>query len=44
MDELDVDMYSGTYTRSISTKQNSGELRVFAMGYIDHRTLVVENR
>lgn len=42
MDELDVDLYSGTYTRSISTKQNSGELRVFALGYIDHRTLVLK--
>jgi hypothetical protein len=42
MDELDVDLYSGTYTRSINTKQNSGELRVFAIGYIDHRTLVLK--
>ncbi len=42
MDELDVDIYSGTYTRSISTKQNSGELRVFAMGYIDHRRLILK--
>jgi len=42
MDELDVDMYSGAYTRSISTKRNSAELRVFAMGYIDHRTLVLK--
>jgi hypothetical protein len=39
MDELDVDIYSGTYTRSISTKQNAGEFRFFAIGYIDHRTL-----
>ena len=44
MDELDVDIYAGTYTRSISTKQNAGELRVFAMGYIDHRTLRPQNR
>jgi hypothetical protein len=42
MDELDVDIYSGTYTRSISTKQNAGELRIFAMGYIDHRTLALK--
>jgi alginate export protein len=42
MDELDVDLYSGAYTRSISTKQNAGELRVFALGYIDHRTLVLK--
>ena len=43
MDELDVDIYSGTYTRSISTRQNAGELRIFAMGYIDHRTLVLKS-
>ncbi len=42
MDELDVDIYSGTYTRSISTGENAGELRIFAMGYIDHRTLVLK--
>ncbi len=42
LDELDVDIYAGTYTRSISSKQNAGELRVFAMGYIDHRTLVLK--
>jgi hypothetical protein len=34
MDELDVDIYSGTYTRLIGTKQNAGVLRVFAMGYV----------
>jgi Alginate export len=42
MDELDVDMYAGAYTRSVSTQKNSAELRVFAMGYIDHRTLVLK--
>ncbi len=42
MDELDVDIYAGTYTRSVSSKQNAGEFRVFAMGYIDHRTLVLK--
>lgn len=42
MDELDVDIYAGTYTRSISSKHNAGELRIFAMGYIDHRTLVLK--
>jgi hypothetical protein len=26
----------------MGTKQNAGELRVFAMGYIDHRTLVLK--
>ena len=42
MDELDVDIYAGTYTRSINTKKSAGELRVFGMGYIDHRTLVLK--
>jgi hypothetical protein len=42
MDELDVDTYYGAYTRSITTSQSAGELRVFALGYIDHRTLVLK--
>jgi hypothetical protein len=42
MDELDVDTYYGAYTRSVHAGQNSGELRVFALGYIDHRTLVLK--
>lgn len=42
MDELDVDTYYGAYTRSVTTPHSSGELRVFAMGYIDHRTLVLK--
>jgi hypothetical protein len=42
IDELDVDIYSGAYTRSVTTAQSAGELRVFAMGYIDHRTTVLK--
>jgi len=42
MDELDVDTYYGAYTRSVSSGENAGELRVFALGYIDHRTLVLK--
>jgi len=42
MDELDVDVYSGAYTRSISSSRNVGELRLFAVGYVDHRTLVLK--
>jgi hypothetical protein len=42
MDELDVDTYYGAYTRSVTTAQSAGELRVFALGYIDHRTLVLK--
>lgn len=42
MDELDVDTYYGAYTRSIHTRQHAGELRVFGLGYIDHRTRVLK--
>ena len=42
MGELDVDTYYGAYTRSVTSKQTAGELRVFALGYIDHRTLVLK--
>jgi len=42
IDELDVDTYYGAYTRSVKTSQSAGELRVFALGYIDHRTTVLK--
>ncbi|MFZ1141709.1 MAG: alginate export family protein [Candidatus Sulfotelmatobacter sp.] len=42
MDELQVDTYYGAYTRSVATQHSAGELRVFALGYIDHRTLVLK--
>ncbi len=42
MGELDVDTYYGAYTRSVSTGSSAGELRVFALGYIDHRTTVLK--
>jgi hypothetical protein len=42
MDELDVDTYYGAYTRSVTSGQSAGELRVFALGYIDHRTTVLK--
>lgn len=42
MDELDVDTYYGAYTRSVTTPHSAGELRVFAIGYIDHRTMVLK--
>jgi hypothetical protein len=42
MDELDVDIYYGAYTRSVNTQQSAGELRLFALGYIDHRTTVLK--
>ncbi|HTV58580.1 MAG TPA: alginate export family protein [Verrucomicrobiae bacterium] len=42
MGELDVDAYYGAYTRSVATANSAGELRVFALGYIDHRTTVLK--
>ena len=42
MDELEVDLYYGAYTRSVKTQHHAGELRIFALGYIDHRTLVLK--
>ena len=42
MDELDVDTYYGAYTRGVTTAQSAGELRLFALGYIDHRTTVLK--
>ncbi|MFZ0759429.1 MAG: alginate export family protein [Candidatus Sulfotelmatobacter sp.] len=42
MDELDVDTYYGAYTKSVQTKRNRGQLRVFGLGYIDHRRLVLK--
>lgn len=42
MDELDVDIYSGTYTRSISAGRNLASLRIFGMGYVDDRTTVLK--
>jgi len=42
MDELDVDVYSGAFTRSVNSRRNAASLRVYAIGYIDHRTLVLK--
>jgi Alginate export len=42
MDELDVDTYYGAYTRGVTTAQSAGEFRLFALGYIDHRTTVLK--
>ncbi|MGH9493757.1 MAG: alginate export family protein [Candidatus Sulfotelmatobacter sp.] len=42
MDELDVDSYYGAYTRSVSAGESSGQFRLFAIGYIDHRTTVLK--
>ena len=41
-DELDVDNYYGAYTHSGGSATNPNQFRVFADGYIDHRTLVLK--
>lgn len=40
--ELDIDLYYGAFTRSVNTQRTAGELRVFSLGYIDHRTTVLK--
>lgn len=42
MDELNVDNYYGAYTHQGRSATHPGELRVFADGYIDHRTTVLK--
>jgi len=42
MDELDVNVYYGAYTRSVRAGKSAGELRVFGLGYIDHRLTVLK--
>lgn len=40
--ELDVDLYYGALTVPIEARRGAGELRVFGLGYIDHRTTVLK--
>lgn len=42
MGELDIDAYYGAYSRAVTTAHSAGELRVFAVGYVDHRTTVLK--
>jgi alginate export protein len=42
MGELDVDVYYGALTLPTGTEHNAGELRLFGLGYIDHRTSVIK--
>lgn len=42
MGELDIDVFYGAYTRIHSEKNSAGRLRVFGVGYLDHRTSVVK--
>jgi hypothetical protein len=42
MGELDIEVYYGAFTRPVEAKHGAGELRVFSLGYVDHRTLVLK--
>ena len=42
MGELDVDVYYGAFTLPTETRRTAGELRVFGLGYVDHRTGVLK--
>lgn len=42
MGELDVDLYYGAFTVPTATEHSAGELRIFGLGYVDHRTSVLK--
>jgi hypothetical protein len=42
MDELDINLFYGAFNLPITTKNNAGELRVFAIGYMDDRAGVLK--
>jgi len=46
MDELDINLFYGAFNVPVTTKNNAGELRIFAIGYMDDRAgiLKTDNR
>jgi hypothetical protein len=42
MNELDVEVYYGAFTRSVTSRNGAGQLRVFALGYVDDRNKVLK--
>jgi hypothetical protein len=42
MGELDVNLYYGAFTVPVEAGHGAGELRLFGVGYIDHRTTVLK--
>lgn len=42
MDELNINLFYGSFTLPVTTKNNAGELRVFAIGYMDDRAGVLK--
>jgi len=42
MGELDIDVYYGAFNLPVESKHSTGQIRVFGLGYIDHRTIVLK--
>jgi alginate export protein len=42
MSELDTEIYYGSFNHAVKTTHGAGELRVFAMGYVDDRNTVLK--
>ena len=42
MDELDAEIYYGSFNHAVKTQHGSGALRVFGMGYVDDRNTVLK--
>jgi Alginate export len=42
MGELDIDVYYGAFTLPVESGHNADDLRVFGIGYVDHRTSVLK--
>jgi len=42
MGQLDINVYYGALTVSTGTENSAGELRLFGLGYVDHRTNVLK--
>lgn len=40
--DLNVDLYYGAWSMPVAASHGAGDLRVFALGYIDHRRLVLK--
>jgi hypothetical protein len=42
MDELDAEIYYGSFNHAVKTRNGAGALRIFAMGYVDDRNTVLK--
>jgi hypothetical protein len=42
MDELNVQIYYGAFTHTVDSSEGEGQLRVFALGYVDDRNTVLK--